>query len=238
MQKKITLFTLSALLMLAGCSAPGGVYQPTDVPEKEVQSISEAPVAINSEEMYGLEQARDVAVAHVVELAGLPVPDGEWSPLGLTQQNPDEDFSEMFTNGPWVVQISVPTMTTEPVEYYVVVDHMSAIIRWEGRVDSYGNIVETNFIQGTQPDVPEESDEPSWIGVIVSNPPGSQFDDYFQMMDQNGTRCGIDGADDAIKEQLVSYRDTGTAVQIWGTLQKDIPDAYGAQILVTRIELH
>jgi hypothetical protein len=56
------------------------------------------------------------------------------------------------------------------------------------------------------------------------------------MMDQNGTRCGIDGTDDTIKAQLSSYRDTGTVIQIWGIFQKDVPDAYGAQILVTRIE--
>ena len=55
-------------------------------------------------------------------------------------------------------------------------------------------------------------------------------------MDQNGTRYGIDAASDVLKEQFISYRDTGVAVQVWGVLQKDVPDAYGAQILVTRIE--
>lgn len=72
--------------------------------------------------------------------------------------------------------------------------------------------------------------------MVVSNSPGSQFDDYFQLMDQNGTRYGVEGVDEAIKSQLVSYRDTGIIIQVWGILHKDVSDAYGAQILVTRIE--
>ena len=236
MQKTFTLFALFTMLMLVSCNASTEADQSTDSREEGVLPISEAPAAINSDEMFGHEQARDVAVAHVVGLTGLPVPAGEWSSLDQIQQTQDEDFSEIFANGPWVVQVSAPALSTEPIEYSVVLDHMSAIIRWEGRVDSYGNIVETTFIQGTQPDAPEEADEPTWIGVIVSNPLGAQFEDYFQMMDQNGTRCGINGADDTLEEQLISYRDTGTVIQVWGILQKDVPDSYGTQILVTRIE--
>lgn len=240
MQKTFTLFALSAILMLAACSAPAGAHRSTDIPEIEALPTSGIPDEASSGEMSSpvsaYEQARDVTVAHVAELGGLPLPEEEWSSMDQTQQNQNGDLTWVFTNGPWVVRVSVSAFSTEPIEYSVVVDHMSAIIRWQGRVDAYGKIVETNFIQGTQPDAPEESDEPSWIGVIISNPPGSQFDDYFQMMDQNGTRCGIDGADDALKEQLVSYRDSEIVIQVWGIFQKDVPDSFGAQILVTRIE--
>ena len=55
-------------------------------------------------------------------------------------------------------------------------------------------------------------------------------------MDQNGTRYGVEGVDEAIKSQLASYRDTGVIIQVWGILHKDVPDSYGAQSLVTRIE--
>ena len=75
-----------------------------------------------------------------------------------------------------------------------------------------------------------------WVGVVVSNPAGAQFDDYFQMLDQNGTRVGIAGFD-AIGEQLVALRDTGTVIHVWGILRHDVPDAYGSQIEVTRLEI-
>ncbi len=75
-----------------------------------------------------------------------------------------------------------------------------------------------------------------WVGVVVSNPEGAQFDDYFQMLDQDGTRVGITGSD-AIGEQLVALRDTGTTIHVWGVIRRDVPDAYGAQIEVTRLEI-
>lgn len=231
---------LPFMLILVACSGPIGARQVTDVPTKEAMLTDETPAEIDSQEMVfligGHEQARDVIAAHVADLADLPLPVGEWSFHDQTQQSADEGATKLFTNGPWVVQVSAPAILTEPVEYFVIVDHISAIIRWEGQVDSYGNIVETDFIQGIQPESPDKSEESSWIGVVISNPRGSQFDDYFQAMDQDGTRYGIDGADDVIKGKLISYRDSGTAVQVWGIFQKDIPDAYGAQILVTRIE--
>jgi hypothetical protein len=63
-------------------------------------------------------------------------------------------------------------------------------------------------------------------------PAGAQYDDYFQMMDQNGTRHGIDGADDATRAALANYRDTGVALQVWGSLYRDQMDVYNTQIVV------
>lgn len=70
----------------------------------------------------------------------------------------------------------------------------------------------------------------------MSNPEGAQFDDYFQMLDQNGTRIGITGSD-AIGKQLLTLRDTGTLIHVWGVIRHDIPNAYGSQIEVTRLEV-
>jgi len=84
----------------------------------------------------------------------------------------------------------------------------------------------------------EDVTEPveDWVGVVVSNPEGAQFDDYFQMLDQNGTRVGITGFD-AIGEQLIALRDTGTLIHVWGVIRRNVPDAYGSQIEVTRLEV-
>jgi len=75
----------------------------------------------------------------------------------------------------------------------------------------------------------------AWVGTIVSNPPGAQFDDYFQMLDQNGSRYGITSLNPAIEQQLTNLRDTGHLIQVWGTLYKETIDAYGTQIEVARI---
>jgi putative hemolysin len=94
---------------------------------------------------------------------------------------------------------------------------------------------------GLQTDEPQEVEDVTepvedWVGVVVSNPEGAQFDDYFQMLDQNGTRVGITGFD-VIGEQLVALRDTGTMIHVWGVIRRNVPDAYGSQIEVTRLEI-
>ncbi|MDY0019299.1 MAG: DUF333 domain-containing protein [Anaerolineae bacterium] len=86
-------------------------------------------------------------------------------------------------------------------------------------------------------EAPEEATEPieGWIGALVSNPQGAQFDDYFQMLDQNGSRFGISSLDPLLEQELEALRDTGQLIQVWGVLRRDVPDAYGTQIEVTRI---
>lgn len=76
-----------------------------------------------------------------------------------------------------------------------------------------------------------------WWGEIVSNPPGSQFDDYFQRQIVNGGQYGIESLDPTIQAQLVALRDTGTTVHVWGTLHHHVPDYNATQILVTRLDV-
>jgi len=235
MKKNPMFILMSVMLFLGACGGQVAAFGPTPTssvvpPTVEVKAQGEMfPINVH-------EQARDVALAYVAERAGLPLPDGEWAFQDQTPQDSMGISTWLFTNGPWVVQVSAPVLAPQSTVYSITIDHISAIIRWEGTVDSFGEILETNLIQGPSPEVPNLSDENSWIGAVVSNPPGSQFDDYFQVLDQNGTRYGIDGGNDAIREQLSKYRDTGVLIQIWGNLQKDVMDAYGTQILATRVE--
>jgi hypothetical protein len=106
------------------------------------------------------------------------------------------------------------------------------------RMDAFNTQIEVVRFEEYQPsnDEPAQSVE-DWWGVVVSNPPGAQFDDYFQMMDQNGTRYGIDSLDPVIQEQLIHLRDTAQVIRVWGVLNLDVPDAYGGQIQVDRLEL-
>jgi len=77
----------------------------------------------------------------------------------------------------------------------------------------------------------------NWWGEIVSNPPGSQWDDYFQRQIVNGGQYGIESLDPEIQAQIVALRDTGKTVHVWGTLHHNVPDYNAAQIQVTRIEV-
>jgi hypothetical protein len=107
-----------------------------------------------------------------------------------------------------------------------------------GRVDAFNAQIEVTRFEVYPPANDQASQVvEDWWGVIVSNPPGAQFDDYFQMMDQNGTRYGIDSLDSDIKQRLIDLHDSGQIIRIWGVVNFDVPDAYGMQIQVTKLEL-
>ena len=105
-------------------------------------------------------------------------------------------------------------------------------------MDAYNAQIEVTRFDEYQPADGEPTQVvEGWSGVIVSNSSGAQFDDYFQMMDQNGTRYGIDSQDPDIRQKLIDLRDTGQVIRIWGVLNLDVPDAYGKQIQVNKLEL-
>ena len=76
-----------------------------------------------------------------------------------------------------------------------------------------------------------------WWGVIKSNPPGAQYDDYFERQDlgQNFIYFGIDSMDPAVKAQIVALRNSGKIVHLYGTLFSNVPDVNGSQIQMDRI---
>ncbi len=78
-----------------------------------------------------------------------------------------------------------------------------------------------------------------WWGVIKSNPPGAQYDDYFERQDFYGQIIyfGIDSMDPAVQAQIVALRDSGKIVHLYGTLFSNVPDYNGSQIQVDRIEI-
>jgi hypothetical protein len=92
----------------------------------------------------------------------------------------------------------------------------------------------TRVRYGANDTVPEPVE--GWEGTLVSNPPGSQFDDYFALHGRFGVSFGLDSLDANLRAQLESLRDTGTPFRVWGMLRCGVPDAFGAQIEVTRIE--
>jgi hypothetical protein len=81
-----------------------------------------------------------------------------------------------------------------------------------------------------------------WAGTVVGNEPGSQFDDFFVLAGDFPVAYGIGPAPDengelALAGNLVQLRDSGKTIHVWGNLITGVPDAYGSQIQVTRIEV-
>jgi len=76
----------------------------------------------------------------------------------------------------------------------------------------------------------------AWEGVIVSNPPAAQFDDYLVLSGDFPVGFGLSSLDPALATQLESLRDTSVTARVWGQLRTGVPDAYGSQIEVTRVE--
>ncbi|MDP3682854.1 MAG: hypothetical protein Q8S01_02885 [Ignavibacteria bacterium] len=77
-----------------------------------------------------------------------------------------------------------------------------------------------------------------WWGVIKSNPPGAQFDDYFERRDLGQIiNYGIDSIDPNINIQIKELRDSGKTVHLYGFLNSNIPDVNGSQIQPNLIEV-
>ena len=77
-----------------------------------------------------------------------------------------------------------------------------------------------------------------WWGVIKSNGPGAQYDDYFERQDLGQIiYFGIDSVDPAVKSQIEALRDSNKIVHLHGTLLSNVPDYNGSQIQVDRIEV-
>jgi putative hemolysin len=87
---------------------------------------------------------------------------------------------------------------------------------------------------------PAGSSEPlaDWWGVIESTESGAQYDDYFERQDLGQIiYFGIDSLDPAVQAQIVSLRDSGKIVHLYGTLFSNVPDYNGSQVQVDRIEV-
>jgi hypothetical protein len=103
-------------------------------------------------------------------------------------------------------------------------------------VPDYGGcqLLVTRVRVGTEITEPEPVED--WEGIIISNPPGAQFDDYFLLAGDLAVGYGIASLDPTVRAQLESLRDSGATIRVWGQLRTGVPDAYGSQIEVTAIE--
>jgi hypothetical protein len=128
--------------------------------------------------------------------------------------------------GTWWIDLEIDKPGCSPA-CVVDVNDRTAVINWR--------------CTGALPPIENEDSSPEpiaeWEGTIISNPTGSQFDDYFQRQIVNGEHYGIESLDPDIQAQIVALRDTGRTVRVWGTLHHNVPDYNASQIQVTRIEV-
>jgi putative hemolysin len=165
---------------------------------------------------------------------------------GVIKSTPDgaqfDDYFEKFgyNGGSYGIESSIPEIAQQLVDLR---DSGKQVRLWgvlmTDVLDYGGTQIDVTRMEViVQPEGPEivEKVVEDWVGVIVSFEEAAQIDDYFQMMDQDGTRVGIWGEGE-LGTQLSALRDTGTVIHVWGVVRYNVPDAYGAQIAVTRIEL-
>ena len=77
-----------------------------------------------------------------------------------------------------------------------------------------------------------------WWGLTKNTPQGAQYDDYSERQNLGGSiYFGIDSSDPTLQAQIVSLRDSGKIVHLYGTLFSNVPDYNGSQVKVDRIEV-
>ena len=77
----------------------------------------------------------------------------------------------------------------------------------------------------------------AWQGMLINNPPGSQFDDHFVLSGDFPVAFGMHSLDQGLQAQLAELGQTGREFRAWGVLRTGVPDAFGSQIQVDRIEV-
>jgi hypothetical protein len=250
---KLLTLCLAGSLLLASCAAPADeIAMDVQADEPVVEATApaapwtQAPVeetvplattAPGEEVLQVLADARDTAVAYIVNTYGLPAA-GSWTETPLDPPAPGT-ISVLYMSGPWNVNVTAEASAPGPNQFQVVADHMSAIVRWEGIVNADGSVSELSFTEGqTDAQTSDTFTVTDWVGRVVSLPQGGQFDDYFERLDKEGSRYGIDAQSADIRQVLDQVRDTDLYVRISGTLYLNVPDSYNSQIQVTSIEFY
>jgi putative hemolysin len=104
-------------------------------------------------------------------------------------------------------------------------------------VPDYGGcqLLVTHLRVGTEITKPETVE--GWDGVVVREPPLSQYDDHFILSGDFLIFYGIGSTDPAIAAQLEELRNTMTPIRIWGEVTYGVMDVNGCTIDVTHIEI-
>lgn len=87
------------------------------------------------------------------------------------------------------------------------------------------------------PATPVPASEPveGWVGRIQSAPAGALYDDCFEGQSPLG-QYGIAALMPRLEQEIISHRNAGVRVRVWGMLDYGVADCAGKRIIITRIE--
>jgi putative hemolysin len=210
------------------CGPGAEEVKPTEVPITPTDTTVQVPDPAH---------ARDVALDYVFDRYGEVVfsPSGaDWTEENVTAEGLVGASTFRYTAADVVVTVSFPVVNPADTIYQVVVNNENTGFRWEGEVDATGQVTEISVSGVRLPAV-------AWYGYVASTPEGAQFDDYLVLLPEEARRAvGIEGTDEAIEAQIVALRDKGEPgkyAHFWGTLNCDVIDYSGCQLLVTRLRV-
>jgi putative hemolysin len=210
------------------CEPGMGEAQPTEVPVTPTDAV--APVLDPA-------AARDAALDYIFDCYGevvFPPPGSNWTEENITEGGLVGASTFQYTAANLVVTVSFPVVNPADTIFQVVVRNEGTGFRWEGQVDAAGQVTEVSVSGARLPAV-------AWYGYVASVPEGGQFDDYLVLLPEEARRAiGIEGADEAVEAEIVALRDKeepGKYAHFWGTLNCDVLDYAGCQLLVTRLRV-
>ena len=224
--------------IVGGCAPPPAepvavpTAQPTAVPTMAEVETPGTPTEV-AVQVPDPARARDAALGHVAANYGeqATAQDLAWVEETITPEGLVGASTFQYTAGGWVVTVSFPVVAPQATIYTVVMDNQATGFHWEGEVDAAGQVTETSAPRGGLPVA-------GWLGHVVSNPPGSQYDDYLVLQPEGAGEIGVEGVKEAIQAEIVALRDheePGKYAHFWGSLICDVPDYGGCQLVVTRV---
>jgi hypothetical protein len=217
--------------VLSGCNLPilsQGETSTPDIPDViTTDAISDEPVDILQA------AARDAALRYIQERYPAHAPGSGlyWDIENITEGGLAGSSSFRYSAETWKITINAPVVAPDAVLYQIEVINEDTPFRWEGQVDAKDNVTE---ISSSGAGIPVTG----WLGAVLSTPEGAQFDDYVTLLPKGVGEFGIEGIDDVVEAKIVSLRDKdepGKYVHFWGTLNCDVLDYGGCQLLVDRI---
>jgi putative hemolysin len=210
------------------CGPGTGEVQPTEAPVTSTDATVQVPDPA---------RARDMALDYIFDRYGevvFPPPGSDWTEENVTEEGLVGASTFRYTAADLVVTVSFPVVNPTDTVYQVVVSKEGTGFRWEGEVDAAGQVTEISVSGARLPAV-------AWYGYVASTPEGAQFDDYLVLLPEEARRAvGIEGADEVVEAEIVALRDKGEPgkyAHFWGTLNCDVIDYGGCQLLVTQLRV-
>ncbi len=114
-----------------------------DEVEDITKEIEDIEAGENPVEILTHEDARDIAVAYLVEKFGFEAPQ-TWLAIDQTPENLLGSSAFGYTSGPWVAFVEAPVVAPQYLVYSIEIDHVAKGLHWVGKVNAEGVLEETS----------------------------------------------------------------------------------------------